>query len=991
MSAKHGTIRLKSIETLAFALVFVFFSGIEFSKAHEHSGYSHDSDTGVEYPDWMGDLPDDMRLSEMSLPGTHDTMAYKVSDSSPCSLPIAKGYTLTQSMDLKTQLDAGIRVLDIRARHIDDAFAMHHGPCYLSSNFDDVLSEARDFLTDHPTETVLMRVKPEHTEENVTRDFEDTFVEYMNDYGIKFFWNPSNSNNPTNPTLGELRGKIVILQQFKGTLYGLDYSDPDVFTIQDNYKVPLMGDLYARWLAIKFHLILALDDGWEPGKIFINYLSGTGGPQPWKVASGHLSAGTSAPRIWTGKLDGPGYGDDTYPDFPRLSCFLGTCSIYYEGTNILTTNYLVFNFILPYRIADEDIPSQRVGMIISDFPGSGLIGSVIAMNGVKNKLPPTADAGGPYSVDEGSPVTLNASASTDPDGDALTYRWDFDSDGSYDTSSSDSPTISHTWNDDQEVTVTVEVSDGEFVSTAQASVTVSNVAPSITSMSLGSSSIDEGQSVTVSGSFDDPALGSSTETFSGSATWSDGTTTPLTVGSGTFSTGKTFPDDHPSGTSADEFTVTISLSDDDGGSDTRTSPTLTVRNVAPANLILSATPIDENGDTTLSISFVDPGVSDTFTLAIDWGDPQSPNNNQSIGLGASRSATLDHRYLDDNPSGTSADDYTISVTLTDDDTGTAMGTGTVTVDNVAPVASIDSVVDPLTGSAIAYLRDGDVEVSGDIDVVLAGSTIEVQGSYTDTGPLDTHAGSIVWDDGTGEVDVGLSPAAVQNESGGTTDPVGHAYGSGLAPGARVIELTITDDDSGSGTSTAGIEVVDAAGALAALLDDIQEVIDGDDPNPAAELALYEALHAITGNPSNEVGGDGDGDAENGAMDHLERGNLNPTLVKIRHAIQYLQAAETADAGLDVEAVQIQLTLIVRSIARGSIDEANELAGRKGEFRRISRAEALMADGDTHLSGGDFLAAVDDYAAAVRMVENLLNAKPGRSLRPGSPVRAAAIP
>ena len=40
---------------------------------------------------------------------------------------------------------------------------------------------------------------------------------------------------------------------------------------------------------------------------------------------------------------------------------------------------------------------------------------------------PVADAGGPYAVDEGGSVSLNASGS-DPDGDALTYGWDLDDD-----------------------------------------------------------------------------------------------------------------------------------------------------------------------------------------------------------------------------------------------------------------------------------------------------------------------------------------------------------------------------------------------------------------------------------------------------------------------------------------------------------------------------------------------------------------------------------
>ena len=80
-------------------------------------------------------------------------------------------------------------------------------------------------------------------------------------------------------------------------------------------------------------------------------------------------------------------------------------------------------------------------------------------NIVENK-PPVADANGPYQACVGEPITFNGSASYDPDiNDTLEYRWDFQSNGTWDTNWSNSAYANNTWYTPFAGNVTLEVRD----------------------------------------------------------------------------------------------------------------------------------------------------------------------------------------------------------------------------------------------------------------------------------------------------------------------------------------------------------------------------------------------------------------------------------------------------------------------------------------------------------------------------------------------------
>lgn len=191
------------------------------------AGYCHDSEIRTENKDWMKCISDrSVRINNLSIPGTHDTMAFYGGDAVQC-----------QTLSLEKQLNAGIRAIDIRCRHISDIFAIHHGCVFQNAYFGDVLNTVARFLDEHPKETILMRVKEEYEAEKCDRSFEETFVDaYWLPYE-KYFWHTSDNLGNYIPTLSEVEGKIVVLQNFSSkNSYGIKW-DADNLAIQDRKSV----------------------------------------------------------------------------------------------------------------------------------------------------------------------------------------------------------------------------------------------------------------------------------------------------------------------------------------------------------------------------------------------------------------------------------------------------------------------------------------------------------------------------------------------------------------------------------------------------------------------------------------------------------------------------------------------------------------------------------------------------------------------------------
>ncbi|MGD2205466.1 MAG: PKD domain-containing protein [Anaerolineae bacterium] len=116
--------------------------------------------------------------------------------------------------------------------------------------------------------------------------------------------------------------------------------------------------------------------------------------------------------------------------------------------------------------------------------------------------PPVANAGGPYTGDEGDTITLTAASSLDPDNDIVSYEWDLDNDGEYDDASGIAADV--TFNDDGAHTVGLKVTDDHGAyDTTTASVLIDNVAPD--AEAGADQVVYRDEEVAVAGTWDDPA------------------------------------------------------------------------------------------------------------------------------------------------------------------------------------------------------------------------------------------------------------------------------------------------------------------------------------------------------------------------------------------------------------------------------------------------------------------------------------------------------
>lgn len=208
---------------------------------------------------WMSYIHDDTKISDISIPGTHDSGAtHSIFDvSGKC-----------QDLSIKQQLRVGVRFFDLRLQLVNDEFKIVHSFVKQNLSFKKVMKDLSNFINENNSEFIIISLKKEASDKNSTLDFKDKLTSDLNEYKdvISF-------DKELREYINDARGKIYIFDR-----YGLDYGIPlsnwsddtsfevNNYYVQDNYCI---SDLKEK----QEDIIKAIDYKNSNDNIVINFTS----------------------------------------------------------------------------------------------------------------------------------------------------------------------------------------------------------------------------------------------------------------------------------------------------------------------------------------------------------------------------------------------------------------------------------------------------------------------------------------------------------------------------------------------------------------------------------------------------------------------------------------------------------------------------------------------------------------------------------------------
>lgn len=224
---------------------------------------------GFDKNDWLSSVSSDKYISEISMPGTHNSGAL---------YEPAYGTAKCQKYTIADQLNMGVRFLDVRAGISAGKLKIMHGTLSQAMTFDKFTELCYKFLEENPSETIVFSLRNEDMK--AEQRFDKLLAAEINENSDKWF------TEDRIPTLGEVRGKIVLINRFDrdysiGINAAHDWRNNDTFTIpgngyyiwvQDRYSIESLDEKkqYADDFFSTCRYVVE-----NKSNIYINYLSAT--------------------------------------------------------------------------------------------------------------------------------------------------------------------------------------------------------------------------------------------------------------------------------------------------------------------------------------------------------------------------------------------------------------------------------------------------------------------------------------------------------------------------------------------------------------------------------------------------------------------------------------------------------------------------------------------------------------------------------------------
>lgn len=289
--------------------------------------------------DWMKNIPSDYLISNINLPGTHNSCAQFIN---------FKLISKCQNKNIFDQLKMGIRFLDIRFNFDGNNLFINHSflKCKASKSkkenllFSDVLASCETFLKENPTEVILMSIKREagKSEEETFDFFYNTYAKSKDIFYLK---------NEV-PFLNEVRGKIVLFNRC-GADIKTTYTD-------ENTGINLTGWPYqnSRKEAKLEKVIIAKRNAKSEDYFYLQDFFNLKPKKKWELAV--MPAIHNAPQDNAIILN------------------------FFSGSNIFSTpkrySRVLFKRFSEYKL----MPLKKYGWFILDFPNKKIIKKIILSN-----------------------------------------------------------------------------------------------------------------------------------------------------------------------------------------------------------------------------------------------------------------------------------------------------------------------------------------------------------------------------------------------------------------------------------------------------------------------------------------------------------------------------------------------------------------------------------------------------------------------------------